>query len=225
MEEVLLKQVPLFNGLKNADLKRVAAKLTHDRYPRETVIFMEEDEGSSLFIIRKGRVKISRISEDGREVILAILKDTDFFGEMSLLDGQSRSANVMAIEDSDVLVLRREDFMALVLKYPEISIHLLKELARRLRQSDAQIKSLSLLKATSRVAAALVQLSESSGSVDGISITIPFTPSQKDLANMAGTSRETISRTLKQFIDDGLLSKKGRMIVINNLEEFKELFL
>ncbi len=225
MAEELLKQVPLFASLKTSDLKRIASKLTFDMFPRDTVIFMEEDEGSSLFIIRKGRVKISRISEDGREVILAILKDNDFFGEMSLLDGQSRSANVMAIEDSDVLVLRREDFMELVTKYPELSIHLLKELARRLRLSDAQIKSLSLLKATSRVAAALVQLAESTGSMEERTVTIPFIPSQKDLANMAGTSRETISRTLTQFMEEGLIKRKGRMLFIFDMEKFKERFL
>lgn len=225
MELKLIKNVPLFSGLKESELKRIAGKMIRDHYPKGTIIFLESDEGDSLFIIQNGRVKISRISEDGGEVILAILKDGDFFGEMSILDGQLRSANVMAIEDSDILALRREEFMKLLIHHPEISIQLLKELAHRIRQSDSQIKSLSLLDASSRVAAAIVQLAEETGVISKKSVKVSYLPSQQDLANIAGTSRETISRTLNQFIKEGLISREKNDIIIEDINEFKRKYL
>ena len=225
MELELIKNVPLFSGLKETEVKRIAGKMNRDHYPKDTVIFLESDEGDSLFIIQNGRVKISRISEDGGEVILAILKDGDFFGEMSILDGQLRSANVMAIEDSDILALRREDFMKLLLHHPEISIQLLKELAHRIRQSDSQIKSLSLLDASSRVAAAIMQLAEETGAISKKSVKISYLPSQQDLANIAGTSRETISRALSQFIKEGLIRREKNDLIIEDINKFKRQYL
>jgi len=92
------------------------------KFKKECIILMETDVGDSLFIISKGRVKISRLSDDGKEVILAILKEGDFFGELSLLDGESRSADVTAIEDSEILMLKREQFFNLLTSHPDISI-------------------------------------------------------------------------------------------------------
>jgi CRP/FNR family transcriptional regulator, cyclic AMP receptor protein len=225
METKLLKQVSLFADLRETDLRLIARKMKWDFFPEDSLILMEADEGNSLFIIHKGRVKISRTSQDGKEVILAILKSGDFFGEMSLLDGQARSANVMTIEDSEVLVLRREDFMALIMRYPQISIHLLKALTHRLRQSDAQIKSLSLMNASSKVAAALLLYAEMTGIEDDNCIIIPFIPPQLELASIAGTSRETISRTLRCFLRDGLVKREKSKLVIPNVKEFRKRYL
>lgn len=225
METKLLKLVTLFATLQEPDLRRIARRMKRDHFPKDSLILMEADVGSSLFVIHTGRVKISRLSEDGREVILAILKSGDFFGEMSLLDGQARSANVMTIEDSDVLVLRREDFMELILKYPQISIHLLKALAHRLRQSDAQIKSLSLLNASSRVAAALLLYAEMTGIEEKNSIIIPSIPPQLELASMAGTSRETISRTLRSFLREDLMQREKTKLIIPDVNKFRKRYL
>jgi CRP-like cAMP-binding protein len=110
-------------------------------YKKGNIILMEEEFGDTLFILNKGSVKITRLSDDGREVILSILGEGYFFGEMSIFDGENRSANVIALEDTSVLILKRGDFLDLLEKHPRIAIVLLQEMAMRLRRSDQQSKA------------------------------------------------------------------------------------
>ncbi|KPK91724.1 Crp/Fnr family transcriptional regulator [bacterium SM23_31] len=220
----ILRDIPLFAELNDEELTKLAGCLQTKEYKKDSTVVSETDEGSTLFIINKGQVKISRTSESKKEVILAILGEGDFFGEMSLLDGLTRSANVITIKDSELFLLRREDFLVLTEKNPQIAVGLLKELAFRLRKSDAQIKSLSLFDAAGRVATALIQIAEDTGTIkDGV-VRIQNLPSQQDLANIAGTSRETISRVLNAFIADKLIKKSKGSLFINNYEKFKRRF-
>ena len=208
MDTEILKEIPLFSELNMKDLDKILQVATRQRYHKENLILIEEEIGSSMFVILEGRVKISRISDDGREVILSILSEGDLFGEMSLLDGHTRSANVTATEESELLVIRRKDFLQMLRDYPQIAINLLKELAQRIRKSDEQIKSLSLQDATGRVASTLVRIAEDSGLFRKGQVEISELPLQQDLANMAGTSRETISRVIKSLMEKGYLKKK-----------------
>ncbi|MDD5581904.1 MAG: Crp/Fnr family transcriptional regulator [Candidatus Marinimicrobia bacterium] len=220
MDISLLRQIPLFEDLSDDELAHIAQLIHVKTYEKNKVILLEEDLGDTLFIISKGSVKISRINEDGKEVILSILSDGEFFGEMSILDGESRSANVVALEPSEVFMLKRSDFLDMLEKYPKISIHLLEELARRLRRSDQQIESLSLSDAEHRVANTLIRLAEDLGVHFKGSVTIEEIPLQQDIANMAGTSRETVSRMLKMLENKGLITRDGRKLIINNYLEF-----
>jgi CRP-like cAMP-binding protein len=172
----------------------------------------------------EGKVKISRVSDDGREVILTILNDSDFFGEMAILDGLSRSANVTAMEDSELYIIQRNDFIGLLQTHPEISIALLKELTQRMRGADLKIKSLSLKDAEGKVATVILQLADDIGKIKNGTVEIEKLPLQHDLANMAGTSRETISRTLHSLVKKELIDLKGSKLRILNYEKFKELF-
>ena len=140
----LLQSVALFWDLKDEELGYISEKMVSRKYESGNYIFMEESDGEQCFFVVKGSVKVTRLSKDGREVILAMLNEGDFFGEMSLLDGKSRSANVIALEKTEVLTLNRKDFLIVLQEYPKIAIQLLKELASRLRKSDRQIASLSL---------------------------------------------------------------------------------
>jgi CRP-like cAMP-binding protein len=219
-----IQRIPLFSELDEPELKKLASKLHIKDYEKDTLVVHETDEGSTLFIISKGKVKISRLSESGKEVILAILGEGEFFGEMSLLDGKARSANVTTTHKSELLLLKRKDFLEILEQSPKISISLLIELASRLRKSDMQIKSLSLFDAAGRVASAIIQIAEETGTIkDGI-VQIANLPSQKDLANIAGTSRETISRVITSFIDDGMIVKKAGKLFIHDYEIFKSRF-
>lgn len=224
MEIELLKSIPLFSELSDKDLDRIISVGNKQRYHKENLILIEEEVGSSMFVILDGRVKISRISDDGREVILSILSEGDFFGEMSLLDGQTRSANVTAIDDSELLVIRREEFLQMLHDYPQIAINLLKELAQRIRKGDEHIKSLSLQDAKGRVANTLVRIAEDYGVFRKGQVEINELPLQQDLANMAGTSRETISRVIKTLIQQGYLKKERGKIIILDYERFKSIF-
>jgi CRP-like cAMP-binding protein len=224
MDISVLKYIPLFSELSEEDLKEIVKLAVRQIYKKDNMILIEEEIGSTMFIILDGRVKISRISEDGREVILSILSEGDFFGEMSILDGQNRSANVVTLEDSKIMVVRREDFLKMLRDYPQIAINLLKELAHRLRRSDSQIKSLSLQNATGKVASTLLRIADDSGKIHKGQVEIPRLPPQQDLANMAGTSRETISRVLKSLSKQGYLKKEGSRLVILDYESFRSEF-
>ena len=226
MEELVefLRSVPLFSELEDMDLERIASVAVKQKYHKDNIILIEEEVGTTMFIITSGKVKISRISDDGREVILSILSEGDFFGEMSLLDGQTRSANVTALDNSELLMLRREEFLQMLYDYPQIAINLLKELAQRIRKSDEQIKSLSLQDATGRVASTIIRIAEDSGMFRKGVVEVPDLPLQQDLANMAGTSRETISRVIKALCNQGHIKKESNKILILNYEEFKMIY-
>jgi len=224
MDLELLRTVPLFSEMSDRDLERVINVGSTQKYHKDNLILIEEEIGSSMFIILDGRVKISRISDDGREVILSIMSEGDFFGEMSLLDGQTRSANVTAIDPAELFMIRREEFLQLLHDYPQIAINLLKELAQRIRKGDEHIKSLSLQDAKGRVANTLLRIAEDYGIFRKGQVEISELPLQQDLANMAGTSRETISRVIKSLMKEGHLRKENGKIVIVDYESFRIVF-
>src|SRR5437867_7186511 len=131
----VLRKVPLFAGLAEADMSAFA-ELTRERsYPKGSVIVFEDDPGDALYLVAAGQVKVVIIAEDGREVILSVLGEGSFFGEMAVIDDEPRSAHVIAMEDSSLLVLRREDFQHRLRANPEIAISLLREISRRLRRA------------------------------------------------------------------------------------------
>jgi CRP-like cAMP-binding protein len=193
-------------------------------YEKGQMILLEESMGETFFIITQGAVKVTRLSADGREVILAILGESDFFGEMSLLDGEGRSANIVANEDAKVLTLSRNDFLDCLESYPKIAIALLEELATRLRKSDQQIESLSLSDSEHRIGIALIRLAGELGTIKQGHVTVKNLPYQQDIANMAGTSRETVSRTLKLLEDKKLVRRENRNLTIYNYDAFRQAF-
>ncbi|MAM64108.1 MAG: Crp/Fnr family transcriptional regulator [Candidatus Marinimicrobia bacterium] len=220
----LLESVPIFSDLSKSDLTKISDRMTHRKFNKNQMILLEDDLGQTFFVIATGSVKITRLSDDGREVILAMLGEADFFGEMSLLDGDGRSANVVALEASEVLTLARNEFLDILEKYPKISISLLEELTNRLRKSDQQIESLSLSDVEQRIGITLIRLAEELGTIKQGSVKIKNLPFQQDIANMAGTSRETVSRTFKLLEEKGLLSRQGRQLVIYNFNQFSKTF-
>lgn len=221
----ILKKVPIFSGISSKDMEKIVAVTYQKKYRKDNMILIEEEAGQTMFILMSGQVKVSRISEDGREVILAVMGEGDFFGELSLLDGQSRSANVTVIKDAEMLLINRDDFLNLLNEFPQIAIQLLRELAGRMRKSDAQIKSLSLKNATGKVTGTIHRLAEDIGVVENNQVCIDNLPTQQDLANMAGTSRETISRVLQRLINDKYVTKEGGKLVILDYNRFIKDFI
>ncbi len=219
-----LANVPIFSDLDKETLEKVLKSGMLQSYKKNSVVLSEEEAGSALFVIVEGKLKVSRSSGDEKEVILAMLNESDFFGEMSLLDGDARSATVTAIEDSKLFVIQRTEFLDLLMKYPEVSITLLTELTKRFRASSAKIKALSLKDAEGKVATVLLQLADDIGKIRQGIVEIDHLPYQQELANMAGTSRETISRTLHSFAKKGLIELDGSRLRIIDYEKFKEMF-
>ena len=216
----LLQSVSIFWDLNEDELGYIADKMVAKHFENGNYIFLEDSEGEQCFFVLEGSVKVTRLSKDGREVILAMLNEGDFFGEMSLLDGESRSANVIALEKTKVLTLDRNDFIAVVNDYPQIAVQLLKELARRLRKSDRQIASLSLSDAEKRIALCIIRFADEQGVIQNGKVSIPKTPIQQDIANMAGTSRETVSRALGLLEKEDLIERNGRELIILDYKKF-----
>ena len=207
---VLLK-VPLFASLPDTEVVPFGELMRERSYPKGSVILFEDDPGDALYLVVSGQVKVVLIGEDGREVILSVLGEGSFFGEMSLLDDEPRSAHVIAMEDSVVLTLRRDDFRARLRSSPEVAIALLKELSRRLRRADDQIGSLVLLDVNGRVAELLVRLGTEEG---GDRITRKLT--HATIAQMIGSSRETVSRTMRELQDRGLIAVTRQEITLTD---------
>lgn len=206
-----LGSVALFRGLGREALQRFAEVTREKRYPKGSVIVFAEDPGDSLYIVRTGRVKVSLVGEDGREVILGALGVGDHFGELSLIDDQPRSAHVIATEDAILLVLRREDFRRQVEGSPAVAWALLAELSRRLRVADRKIGGLVLLDVPGRIARVLLEAAPDAGSN-----VVQRRLTHQTIAQMIGASRETVSRTMRDFQDAGWISVERRVITLTD---------
>ncbi len=205
----VLKKVPLFASLPEGELAVFAELVREKSYPKGSVILFEDDQGDSLYLVAAGHVKVVLIGEDGREVILSVLGEGSFFGEMALIDDEPRSAHVIAMEDANLLVLRREDFQARLRASPEVAIALLREMSRRLRRADEKIGSLVLLDVNGRVADLLLRTADDEG---GNHITRKIT--HHVIAQMIGSSRETVSRTMRDFVERGLIQVSRKDIML-----------
>jgi CRP/FNR family transcriptional regulator, cyclic AMP receptor protein len=204
-----LRTVPLFAKLDDAELQRFAELMRERSYPKGSVIVFEDDPGDSLFIVRTGRVKVVLVGEDGREVILGVLGVGEHFGELSLIDEQPRSAHVIAMEDTNLLVLRSDDFRRRVEANPQVAWALLQELSRRLRRADGKIHGLALLDVPGRIARLLLDFATEGGAE---TIDKPLT--HQTIAHMIGASRETVSRTMREFQDNGWITVEHRRISV-----------
>jgi CRP/FNR family cyclic AMP-dependent transcriptional regulator len=212
-----LASVPMFSGLQRDELLKFA-ELTRERtYPKGSVILFQGDPGDSLYVLRQGRAKVVLIGEDGREVILGVLEPGAHFGELALIDDQPRSAHVIAMEDSQLLILRREDFRRRVEANPSVAWALLTELSRRLRRADQKIGGLVLLDVPGRISRLLLDLS--SETTNG-TIEKPLT--HQTIAQMIGASRETVSRAMKDFQQEGLIRVERRRIAVANRDALEK---
>jgi CRP-like cAMP-binding protein len=201
-----LKNVPVFRGFNDEHLGNLAKLVKVQSFAGEQIIFNQEDKGDALFIIQKGRIKVSLFSEAGKEIILSILREGDFFGEMALIDGEPRSANVTAIDPSELLILERTDFLEYLKRSPDLTLMLLVEMSRRLRIADDKIGSLALLDVYGRIARYLIKLAKAEGKITKEGIVIINRPTHQEIAGLVGTSRETVSRTLTDLQKRGVIS-------------------
>jgi len=206
-----LATVPLFKSLDALERERFAEFVREKVYPKGSVILFEDDPGDALFVVRSGRVKVVLLAEDGREVILGLLGIGEHFGELSLIDDQPRSAHVIAMEQSSILVLHRDDFRRRVEASPVVAWALLQELSRRLRRADDKIGTLVLLDVPGRIARMLLEAAEECGND---LIEKPLT--HQTIAQVIGASRETVSRALREFQDKGWVTTERRRLRLTN---------
>ena len=211
----LLQKVALFQSVDGEELTRIASLLSPRDVPKDAHVVTQDEPGDALFIIAKGRMKVVLYGDNGREVILTLLKAGDFFGEMALLDDLPRSANVIALADSRVLVLKREGFAEHIRNSPTTALNVMAEISRRLRRADEIIGNLATLDVYGRVAHIMIDLAKKDGEEVEGGILIRERPTQQDIASMIGTSRETVSRVLSEFQRRGFVEMRGREILLS----------
>lgn len=212
-----LATVPLFKSLDAPELERFAELVREKSYPKGSVILFEDDPGDALFVVRSGRVKVVLLAEDGREVILSLMGVGEYFGELSLIDDQPRSAHVIAMEESSLLVLRRDDFRRRVESSPGVAWALLQELSHRLRRADEKIGNLVLLDVPGRIARMLLD-----AAAEGNDDVIDKPLTHQTIAHVIGASRETVSRAMREFQDRQWLTTERRRIRLLNRAALQE---
>ena len=213
-DQELLRTVPIFSELSEPDIAALARLTSRRTCPKDTVVFFENEEGDSFFCIVAGRIKVTILGDDGREVILSVLGRGDFFGEMALLDNEPRSATAIAVEDTELLSLHRNDFQSVLSDNRSIMSALIKILTARLRRANHQISTLALLDVYGRVARVIVDTARDEGKrlKDG---RIAFRrATHQEIANRIGTTRETVTRMLKDLERQGLIHIEGKEVVV-----------
>lgn len=207
-------KIPLFDGFGRSDFRSLEKCLVRRRYPDGQAIFHMGDEGGSLHIIERGRVKVTIPSSSGEELILTILGAGDFLGELSLFDGKPRSATVQALEETETLCLKREDLLALMRDRFPVVEKILEVLARRIRDTDMLLAESHFLDITSRLAKKILDLGDAYGVREGGQVRIGVKITQKELASMIGATRESVNKRLKALRDQGIVRISGGTIEI-----------
>jgi len=209
-----LVNVPLLSNLDDDELSQLSYLCSIKDYDKGQVIFYEFDKGTCFYIIVSGTVKISILSKDGREHILGTLKETDFFGELALIDGESRSTTIIAMEKVETICIGREDFINLLRNNPDITYKIMLHLCERIRCTDRHTGNLAFLSATGRIANTILSLAKKEGvDTEGVTV-IHHVMTRQEFANFSGTSRETLTRVLIEFKEEGLINTKKNQIIV-----------
>jgi CRP/FNR family transcriptional regulator, cyclic AMP receptor protein len=210
----LLSRIPLFSELSREELERISRVSVARSFPAGVRVFHEGDHSDACYLVRKGDLRVTREHPDGRAIALATLGAGDIFGELAMLDGEARSASVETLTDSELLALPAADVRRLLADHPGISVKLIAALTKRLRETNERVARQSFQTVPSRVAGVLNQLiAEESASAGRQGITIRMT--QADLAQLAGTSRESVSRFLATLERAGVVRVgRGRVTLV-----------
>jgi CRP-like cAMP-binding protein len=211
----LLRSVPLFADLEEGELERFSHVAVPRSFPAGTRVFHEGDSSDACYIVSAGNFRVTREHSDGRAITLATLGPGEIFGELAMLDGDRRSASAESITDGTLLALPANDVRSLLSRNPEIALKLVAGLVRRLRAANARLSRQSFQTVPSRVAGILLQLSRDGQDGDGEEVEITIRMNQTDLAQLAGTSRESVSRFLAELERAGVVrSGRGRVTVL-----------
>jgi len=205
----MLKNIPLFATLTDKELEDISRVALRKTFPKNTVLFTEGDTTDSLYIICSGKVKVTINDSNGNEVILSMLGQGEYFGEMALIDGEPRSACVMTKEPTELLIVSRKDFMEIFSSNP-IAFSLLKGMIKRLRDANKKIESLALLDVYGRIARLLLQLARRHDD----QLVVEERLTHQEIANMIGSSREMVSIILKELTVGGYISIEKKHISI-----------
>jgi CRP/FNR family cyclic AMP-dependent transcriptional regulator len=212
-----LRALPIFGTLDDECLKPLTRVAVLRDVPRHTVVLHAGDRTDNIYFVLSGALRVQISDEEGREVILSMLGPGDLFGEMGVLDDHPRSATVLAVESSALVVIGQADFKWCLAENPDVSLFIMRNLTMRLRLADRHIESLALLDVYGRVARLLLETAET---VDGRKV-VTHKLAKQDIAKMIGASREMVSRVMRDLTAQGLIQEQDGQVILIDLEAFK----
>lgn len=221
-KELVLSQHFILRHLPREQLRELAARTYLDNFDRGGVIFQKGDPGDSMMAVIRGKVKICTHSTDGKELVLNIINHGGLFGEIALLDGEPRSADAIALEPTDILILERAKFIPFLIGQPELTTRLIALLCKRLRQTSDHLEDTMFLEAPSRLARALLRLGENFGKPAGNGSRIDIKLSQSQLGSIVGLSRESVNKHLGEWEDAGMISRESGIITLHDRDGLEE---
>lgn len=218
-----LKRVPLFKDLTDTDLMSIQEATTTRRLHTGEILFYEGDKGDTLYAILEGKIKVTILAEDGREVIISMLDKGEIFGEMALFDlEEKRSATAMATEPTTLLSLMGKDFLKVLEGNSQLTMRILRTMTGRLKNATRRISSLILLDTYARITRYLLDLAEEKGRLLLDGSVMVEKPPHHVIAGTLGTSRETVCRTLKELEAQGILTMSAHDIIIHHYKAAKK---
>ncbi len=225
MKRDALLASPFFKHMRLDELDEIIGFAAERRLPRGTMIFAKGDPGSSMMAVLAGRVRVSAVSADGKEVTLNVIGPGEIFGEIALLDGKPRSADASALEDTVLMVVERKQFLPFLMKSETLVERLLVVLCDRLRRTSLALEEIALFDLTARLARLLVKLSQDYGRPEpGGGIKIDLKLSQRDLATLVASSRESVNKQLRSWREQGVVEQAAGYLVVKNAAALERLF-
>ena len=213
-----LQNIPLFEQLSEEDLSTLESLAVTRSYPKNSVLINEGDQANAMYFIDSGKVRVFVSDDQGKELILNTMGEGEYFGELSLLDDENRSASVITTEKSSFSIIYKDDFTDAILKNPSLALSLLKNLTGRVRQLTENIKTLALEDVYGRIRKTLLSLAEDEGDGEIQRVTEKLT--QQDIANRIGSSREMVARILKDLQIGGYIEiEKKQIRILKKLPE------
>jgi CRP/FNR family cyclic AMP-dependent transcriptional regulator len=222
-KRVALKGSMLFDAMRPEELDEILKFASERRVRRGQTIFQRGDDGSSLMAVLRGRVRISSVSGDGKELTLNVINPGEIFGEIALLDGQPRSADATAIEDTTLLVVERRNFLPFLRQNEDLFLRLLAVLCTRLRRTSTALEEIALFDLPVRLARVLLKLGSDYGRPCANGTRIDLKLSQRDLSNLVASSRESVNKQLRAWRETGLIDLEEGLIVLRRPAEFHRL--
>lgn len=209
-----LKRIRLFDGLSQAEIKEMERITRMEEIKKRQPLYLPGDPSNSVYLLKKGRVKIANTAPSGKEVTFEILEPGDVFGELEVLEDSPRETAAESLDDALVCVIRREDFDRYLAAHPNVTVKLTKLIGLRLRKIQSRVEDLVFRGVPARLAHVLLELSKTDGVLEGAGIRIRAKLTHQEFANLIGCSRETVSTTLGQFRDQGFVRMDGRVITV-----------
>ena len=220
--EGVLRRAPLFDALDDEGARALRRQMAEVKLSRGEHVFLEGDDGDALYVVIEGKMKLTRAAQDGRENLLSVIGPGEMFGELSLFDPRPRTSSASAVTDAVLASLKHEALMSWLHDRPEVSLHMLRQLARRLRRANDVNADLVFTDVPGRVAKNLLDLADRFGTQEPDGLHVHHDLTQEELAQLVGASRETVNKALADFAARGWLQISARSVLILDAERLRK---